>query len=190
MPEIFIADEKRTKTLLDRLKNNSLKVKTFDINTIDIQNNKNIILLNINSEIYSSLNLEDNTIIKMTPRSYNQLLSENELKEKLYDLFLKLKVQRNQYVGIPYLIDSIICCYYDKSLFSKGLIAIYKKVEKKYDYKINCNHIFWKINDFFRSYNNSLNIYNVPKVFPSCDKHKTLSAKYFISLSIQYLKAT
>ena len=44
MPEIFIADEKRTKTLLDRLKNNSLKVKTFDINTIDIQNNKNIIL--------------------------------------------------------------------------------------------------------------------------------------------------
>ena len=48
MPEIFIADEKRTKTLLDRLKNNSLKVKTFDINTIDIQNNKNIILFNKN----------------------------------------------------------------------------------------------------------------------------------------------
>ena len=48
MPEIFIADEKRTKTLLDRLKNNSLKVKTFDSNTKDIQNNKNIILLNIN----------------------------------------------------------------------------------------------------------------------------------------------
>lgn len=130
MPEIFIADEKRTKTLLDRLKNNSLKVKTFDSNTIDIQNNKNIILLNINSEIYSSLNLENNPIIKMTPKSNNQLLSENELKEKLYDLFLKLKVQRNQYVGIPYLIDSIICCYYDKSLFSKGLKAIYREVEK------------------------------------------------------------
>ena len=130
MPEIFIADEKRTKTLLDRLKNNLLKVKTFDSNTIDIQNNKNIILLNINSEIYSSLNLEDNTIIKMTPKSNNHLLSENESKEKLYDLFLKLKVQRNQYVGIPYLIDSIICCYYHKSLFSKGLRAIYKEVKK------------------------------------------------------------
>ncbi len=73
---------KKTKTLLDRLKNNSLKVKTFDSNTIDIQNNKNIILLNINSEIYSSLNLENNPIIKMTPKSNNQLLSENELKEK------------------------------------------------------------------------------------------------------------
>ena len=123
----------------------------------------------------------------MTPKSYNHLLLENELKEKLYNLFLKIKFQRNRYVSISYLIDSIICCYYDKSLFSKGLKTIYKEVEKKYDYKINCNHISWKINDFFRSYNNSLNIYNIPKVFPNCDKHKTLSAKYFISLVLKYI---
>ena len=148
MPEIFIADEKRTKTLLDRLKNNSLKVKTFDSNTIDIQNNKNIILLNINSEIYSSLNLENSPIIKMTPKSNNQLLSENELKEKLYDLFLKLKVQRNQYVGIPYFIDSIICCYYDKSLFSKGLKAIYREVEKNMITKLIVIIFFGKLTTF------------------------------------------
>ena len=84
----------------------------------------------------------------MTPKSNNQLLSENELKEKLYDLFLKLKVQRNQYVGIPYLIDSIICCYYDKSLFSKGLKAIYREVEKNMITKLIVIIFFGKLTTF------------------------------------------
>ena len=130
MLEIFVSYKKRTKTLLDKLKNYSLKVKTFDSNIIDIQNTKNITLLNINLELCSSLNFGNNNIVKLALGSYNQLLSENELKEMLYDLFLKFKVQRNQYAGISYLIDSIICCYYNKSLFSQGLKAIYKQVKR------------------------------------------------------------
>ena len=98
-----------------------------------------------------------------------------------------MKIHKNDYVGIPYLVDAIVLCYYDDTLLSKGLKEVYKKIELKKDYNISCNQIKWSIDNIFKSYNNNINIKNMSDIFPYYDNTKKLSAKYFISLSIEYI---
>ena len=115
------------------------------------------------------------------------LISDFQLKQQIQQLLLKMKLHTNEYVGMPYLIDSVICCYRNPSLVLDGLDSIYAEVEKDFEYTITIDNIRWSIDNIFRAYKKMVNIDDLCNIFDYYDIGKNLTPKYFISLAIEYL---
>ena len=112
-------------------KNNSMEIIE------KIKNEKNINILNSQYSIENFNKIDTNIIIinitgtDLIKYEKSETLNEITLRKEIYNLLLKMKIHKNDYVGIPYLVDAIVLCYYDDTLLSKGLKEVYKKIEQK-----------------------------------------------------------
>lgn len=158
---------------------------SFDfVNALTKEKNINIVgIVNIENDTYSDKILET---IKETFEK-KTAISDLKLKQEIHQLLLKMKLHTNEYIGIPYLVDAVICCYKDPSLVLKGLDSIYAEVEKDFKYTVKIDNIRWRIDNIFRVYKKIVNIDDLCDIFDYYDIKKDLSPKYFMSLAIEYL---